>query len=100
MADRSSVIEALEEAIPFMQSKGYGAVAHIMHDAVELLKEQELTKVKTSAAEPVKLVRTECIDYVCAECFHKVGLKHKDKDVWYYRDDECINCGRGVKWDA
>lgn len=67
---------------------------------VELLKAQEPAKNKASAAEPIKLVRTECIDYVCAACFHKVGLKHKDKDVWYYRDDECTNCGRAVKWDA
>lgn len=40
MPDRDSVIEALEQAIPFMRVKGYGAVALIMHDALELLKEQ------------------------------------------------------------
>lgn len=99
MVDRSSVIEALEEAIPFMQSKGYCACALTLHNAAELLKEQELTKVKASAAEPVERDWTKGIEYVCPACLHKVGLKHRDKDVWYYRDDECMNCGRSVKWD-
>ena len=40
MTDRDSVIEALGQAIPFMRVKGYGAVALIMLDALELLKEQ------------------------------------------------------------
>lgn len=99
MIDRNSVIEALEEAIPFMQSKGYCAFALTMRDAVELLKEQLPPKTQASAAEPIKLVWTDRIEYVCAACSHKVGLKHRDKDVWYYRDDECMNCGRSVKWD-
>ena len=99
MTDRDSVIEALEQAIPFMRVKGYGAVALIMLDALELLKEQEPTKAKASAAEPVERDWTKGIEYVCAACLHKVGLKHRYKDVWYYRDDECINCGRGVRWD-
>jgi hypothetical protein len=41
MTDRGSVIEALEQAIPFMRVKGYGAVALIMLDALELLKLEE-----------------------------------------------------------
>ena len=100
MIDRSLVIEALEEAIPLMQSKGYYAFALTLHDAAELLKEKELTKTEASAAEPIKHVLTESIAYVCPACLHKVGLKHRYQDVWYYRDDECMNCGRGVKWDG
>ena len=99
MIDRSSVIEALEEAIPFMQSKGYCAFALTLHDAAELLKEQELTRVKASAAEPIKRVWTKSIEYVCAACSHKVGLRYRGRDIWYFRDDECKNCGRAVKWD-
>ena len=100
MSGRDSVIEALEQAIPFMRVKGYGAVALIMLDALELLKEQEPTKTKASAAEPIKLVRTDRIEYVCAACSRKVGVKHRGQDIWYYRDDECMNCGRTVKWDG
>ena len=39
-------------------------VNQIMLDAYELLKEQKSTKA--SAAEPIKLVRTQYIDYVCS----------------------------------
>lgn len=41
MTHKEHVKKALEEAIPFVDSRGYGGVAHIMHDALELLKEQE-----------------------------------------------------------
>ena len=41
MIDRDGVIKALEEAITFVDGRGYGGVAATMHDALELLKEQE-----------------------------------------------------------
>ena len=41
MPDKEKVVKALNEAIPFAESRGYGGVAQAMHDAVELLKEQE-----------------------------------------------------------
>jgi len=41
MADRDNVIKALNEAISFVESRGYGGVAHAIHDALELLKESE-----------------------------------------------------------
>ena len=43
MTHKEHVKKALEEAIPFVDSRGYGGVAHIMYDALELLKEQEQT---------------------------------------------------------
>lgn len=42
MTHNEHVKKALEEAILFVDSRGYGGVAHIMHDALELLKEQEV----------------------------------------------------------
>ena len=58
MTHKEHVKKALEEAIPFVDSRGYGGVAYIMYDALELLKEQE---------EPVR-----CKD--CAYALFKEGL--------------------------
>lgn len=47
MTHKEHVIKALEEAIPFIDSRGYGGVAEIMHDALDLLKEQEAVDKNT-----------------------------------------------------
>lgn len=82
MTDRSSVIEALEEAIPFMQNKGYCAFALTLHDAVELLEAQEPVR-------PVKQIeQTEWT--VCGNCHNHLISK------WIF----CPYCGKAVKWDV
>ena len=79
---------------------GWCDSAEIMNDAVELLKEQESTKTKASAAKPIERVWSKSIEYVCAACSHRVGLRYRNRDIWYFRDDECKNCGRKVNWNA
>ena len=82
MPDRDSVIEALEQAIPFMRVKGYGAVALIMLDALELLKEQE----------PVKPVEKwdRGYYYTCGSCGKPLGI---------VLPSYCQYCGKEVKQD-
>ena len=82
MTDRAAVIEALEQAIPFMRVKGYGAVALIMHDALELLKEQE----------PVKPVEKwdRGYYYTCGSCGKPLGI---------VLPSYCQYCGKAVKQD-
>lgn len=82
MPDRAAVIEALEQAIPFMRSKGYCAFALIMLDAVELLKEQE----------PVKPVERwdHGFYYACGSCGKELGI---------ILPSYCQYCGRAVKQD-
>ena len=63
MTDRDAVIEALEQAIPFMRVKNYNIVSLIMHDALELLKEQEprllnFDEVKGIAYEELYRIRS------------------------------------------
>ena len=77
MPDRAAVIEALEQAIPFMRVKGYCAFALIMRDAVELLKEQEPLVVNDPGA-------------ICPNC--KWPLYPEDHPHY------CGNCGGRVKW--
>ena len=77
MPDRDSVIEALGQAIPFMRVKGYGAVALIMLDALELLEEKEPFVVNDPGA-------------ICPNC--KWPLYPEDHPHY------CGFCGRELIW--
>ena len=52
---KEHVIAALKEAIPFVESRGWGGVGCMMHDAVELLESQP------------EIVR-------CRECRYEAGM--------------------------
>jgi len=45
MIDRENVIKELEEAVPFLENRGYGGIAHTVHDTLALLEEQEPVQV-------------------------------------------------------
>lgn len=83
MADhREHVIQALEEAIPFIESRGYGGTANIMQDALELLKnEPRFAKIRSI------LFR---MYWCCPLC----GVAITEGDRF------CRMCGQAVKWDA
>lgn len=81
MTHKEHVEKALEEAIPFINSRGYGGVAHIMHDALELLKEQYAVRPDY---EPTTL------SWSCGNCGQPF-----DRCKYKY----CPNCGRAVKWE-
>ena len=81
MADhREHVIQALEEAIPFMENRGYGGVAHTIYDALELLKQ-----------EPV-IVRQREMMHMLFWCCGSCGVPITEGDKF------CRMCGRAVKW--
>lgn len=84
MTDRGSVIEALEQAIPFMRVKGYGAVALIMLDALELLEEQEPVK-------PVDRWWDHGRYYACGSCGEPLGS---------VLPSYCPHCGKKVMRDG
>lgn len=89
MIDRSSVIEALEEAIPFMQSKGYCAFALIMHDAVELLREQAVSYKPLKKKAINDEYRCLYNVYDCGYC----GDRLREFDCF------CSRCGKKVLWN-
>lgn len=82
MADhREHVIQGLEEAIPIMENRGYGDVAHIIYDALELLKQ-----------EPV-IVRQREMMHMLFWCCGSCGVPITEGDKF------CRMCGRAVKWE-
>lgn len=111
MTDKKKVIEALEETILFIDSRGYGGSAHAIHDALELLKEQEeeienLKQVAQSMIEGICLLKEQgaiepkketdgnpepCTSwwYVCGDCGRYIDPN----------DRFCRHCGREVKWE-
>ena len=82
MTHREHVIKALEEVIPFIDSRGYGGVAEIMHDALELLNEQEAVPV-------IQRELMHMIFWCCGSC----GVPITDGDKF------CRMCGKAVKWN-
>ena len=77
---REHVIAALKEAIPFVESRGYGGVGWMIHDAVELLESQP------------EIVR-------CRECRYNAGPVRRcmcDLDDEYHPLDWF--CADGEKW--
>ena len=70
MTHNEHVKKALEEAILFVDSRGYCGVAHIMHDALALLKEQE----------PKQIVRKQC------------KKEHEDGSIEYFAEWYCPHC--------
>ncbi len=83
MPDREKVVEALNEAIPFVESLGYGGVAHAMHDAVELLNEEPVPPyIQLMLGGGPRF-------YACGNCWKVLDRK---------QDNYCPNCGRMVKW--
>lgn len=82
MPDKEKVVKALNEAIPFVESRGYGGVAQAMHDAVELLNEEPVMPY-------LQLMRgTGLRYYACGNCWKAL---HKD-------DNYCPKCGKKVTW--
>lgn len=78
---REHVIQALKEAIPFMENRGYGGVANTIFDALELLKQ-----------EPVivrKCKMKHMLFWRCGSC----GVLITEGDKF------CRMCGRAVKWE-
>ena len=83
MADRENVIKALEEAVPFLENRGYGGIAYAVHDALVLLKEQE----------PVQVIQRKAMHmlfWCCGSC----GAAITEGDKF------CRMCGKAVEWDA
>jgi len=74
MPDREKVIKALEETIPFLDSRGYGGAAHTVYDALALLKEQE-TVVRCKDCKHYMTMHCNC-----GGCFIS--------DDWYCADGE------------
>lgn len=87
MDHREHVIKAVEEAIPFVGSRGYGDVAELLHDVLELLKLQEPKPVI------VKLNAYDYRNYYCPKC----GAWFEDA---YRKPNYCDRCGQAVKWDG
>ena len=85
MTHKEHVIKALEEAIPFIHSRGYGGVAEIMHDALELLKKQEPKTGKWILDDD------DANSWECSECGGLLiindGTPHENN--WYF----CPYCG-------
>lgn len=90
--DREKVIKALEEAIPFIDSRGYGGVAEIIHDALSMLKEQDAVEPRRDAI-CVRMFR-------CGACGEYVGFIDSDPGDPNEQDNYCRNCGQEVKWNA
>ena len=84
MSDREKIVEALEETISFLNSRGYGGVAHTVYDAIAMLKDQEAVKPEVYFVGPDKWKF-----YRCPVC----------KIAWYYKGNYCLGCGREVDWD-
>lgn len=81
MADhREHVIQALEEAIPFIDSRGYGGTANIMQDALELLKN-----------EPC-FAKRRLMGHMIFWCCPLCGTGITEGDMF------CRMCGQAVKW--
>lgn len=90
---REHVIQSLEEAIPFMENRSYGGVAHIIYDALELLKEPEIIRCAECKHWHINCMeiagRHGCSlvndytgpDYYCASAERRLPLEHVDQDV-------------------
>lgn len=79
MADREQVIISLAEGIRFVESRGYGGIAHVMNEALELLKEQP------------EIVRcSECCRRASYSCpiYHGGDGMHDEPDDWFCGDGE------------
>lgn len=81
MNDKENVTKALEEAVPFLESKGYGGIAHAVHDALELMENK-----------PV-LVKRRMLMHMWFWCCGSCGVALTEGDKF------CRMCGRAVKWD-
>lgn len=84
VTDRDNVIKALNEAISFVESRGYGGVAHTIHDAVELLNEEPVLPYLQL------MPGTRLLDYACGNCWKMLNKG----------DNYCPRCGKKVKWDG
>ncbi len=76
-----NVIQALEEAIPFVEERGFIGIGNIMHDALGLLKQ-----------EPVMVQQREIMRmlfWCCGSC----GAPITEGDNF------CRMCGRKMKWN-
>lgn len=98
MTHKENVKKALEEAIVFVDSRGYGGVAHIMHDALELLKEQEAREPHyTTLRYLVNGMEVDVRHPECPRCIEN-GLVLWDAEI-EKGQAYCKRCGQAVKWE-
>ncbi len=108
MDHREHVIKAVEEAIPFVDSRGYGGVAELLHDVLELLKEQEPRLINTHDFEnadnwgniPAWCEYNPLLGVKTIDAWKIITIYNlRDKDARYWTQRPTKEQSKAVKWD-